>query len=101
MADIIVLFMWILPLGYGLQGVVILTNSSFNALHKPIVALILSIIRLFVCYVPLAFLGSYLYGLYGFFIGALLGNLIMALISYRLFSKQFNEDEFSAKEQLS
>ncbi|MCI2284550.1 MATE family efflux transporter [Colwellia sp. MSW7] len=100
-ADIIVLFMWILPLGYGLQGVVILTNSSFNALHKPIVALILSIIRLFVCYVPLAFLGSYLYGLYGFFIGALLGNLIMALISYRLFSKQFNEDEFSAKEQLS
>lgn len=100
-ADIIVLFMWILPLGYGLQGIVILTNSSFNALHKPIVALILSIIRLFVCYVPLAYLGSYLYGLYGFFIGALLGNLIMALISYRLFSKQFNEDEFSAKEQLS
>jgi len=100
-ADIITLFIWILPLGYGLQGVVILTNSSFNALHKPMVALMLSIIRLFVCYVPLASLGSYLYGLQGFFIGALLGNVIMAVISYRLFSKQFTHGEFVVKEQMS
>lgn len=100
-ADIIVLFIWILPLGYGLQGVIILTNSSFNALHKPMIALMLSIIRLFVCYVPLAYLGSYLYGLHGFFIGALMGNLIMAAISYRLFSKQFGNEPFIVKEQLS
>jgi Na+-driven multidrug efflux pump len=89
-ADIIKLFIWILPLGYGLQGIIILTNSSFNALHKPIVALALSVIRLFVCYVPLAYLGSEYYGLEGFFIGGLLGNVLMAMISYRLFSKQFS-----------
>ena len=100
-ADIIVLFIWILPLGYGLQGVVILTNSSLNALHKPMMALALSIIRLFVCYVPLAYIGSRLYGLQGFFIGALIGNLIMAAISYKLFSKQFNSDDFISKEVLS
>ena len=103
-ADIIVLFIWILPLGYGFQGVVILTNSSFNALHKPLVALALSFIRLFICYVPLASIGSYFYGLHGFFIGALIGNLVMAAISYRLFSKQFNDEEFivskTAQEQL-
>ena len=94
-ADIIVLFIWIFPLGYGFQGVIILTNSSFNALHKPMVALMLSFIRLFICYVPLASLGSYLYGLHGFFIGALIGNLVMAAISYRLFSKQFSHDDFT------
>lgn len=103
-ADVIVLFIWVLPLGYGLQGVIILTNSSFNALHKPMVALMLSFIRLFICYVPLASLGSYFYGLHGFFIGALIGNLVMAAISYRLFSKQFHDDEFimsnRAQEQL-
>jgi len=88
-ADIIILFIWILPLGYGLQGVIILTNSSFNALHKPMVALVLSIVRLFVCYVPLAYLGSIIYQLDGFFIGGVIGNLLMALISYRLFTKQF------------
>ena len=96
-ADIIKLFIWILPLGYGLQGIIILTNSSFNALHKPMAALWLSIIRLFVCYVPLAYLGSELYGIEGFFIGGLLGNVVMAMISYRLFAKQFDLNELDAK----
>ncbi|KGJ98451.1 MATE family efflux transporter [Thalassotalea sp. ND16A] len=96
-ADLITLFMWILPLGYGLQGVVILTNSSFNALHKPMVALMLSIVRLFIFYVPLAFIGSYFYGLTGLFVGALLGNLCMAAVSYYLFTKQFSQpNQFSS-----
>lgn len=94
-ADIIKLFIWILPLGYGFQGVIILTNSSFNALHKPMVALILSIIRLFICYVPLAYIGSIWYGLEGFFIGALLGNVVMAALSYNLFIKQCDKDKIT------
>jgi len=96
-AEIIELFIWILPLGYGLQGIIILTNSSFNALHKPMMALVLSIIRLFVCYVPIAYLGSYLYGLTGFFIGGVIGNLVMAFISFYLFSKQYKTDAFKTQ----
>jgi putative MATE family efflux protein len=88
-ADLIELFIWILPLGYGLQGIVILTNSSFNALHKPMIALGLSVIRLFICYLPLAYIGSLLFGLAGLFAGAVIGNMLMAIISYRLFTKQF------------
>ncbi len=98
-AELIKLFIWILPLGYGLQGIVVLTNSSFNALHKPMIALGLSVLRLFVCYLPLAYLGSLLYGLAGFFAGALLGNVLMAMISYRLFSKQFIGSEAVSLEQ--
>ncbi|WP_068547651.1 MATE family efflux transporter [Thalassotalea crassostreae] len=90
-ADLITLFMWILPLGYGLQGVIILTNSSFNALHKPMIALVLSVLRLFVFYVPLAYLGSKLFDIEGFFVGAVLGNLGMAVVSYYLFIKQFKD----------
>jgi Na+-driven multidrug efflux pump len=90
-ANLIELFIWILPLGYGLQGIVILTNSSFNALHKPMVALGLSVIRLFICYLPLAYLGSLFFGLAGLFVGAVVGNAFMAMISYRLFTKQFKE----------
>lgn len=99
-ADLIKLFIWILPLGYGLQGIIILTNSSFNALHKPMIALGLSVVRLFVCYLPLAYLGSLIYGLAGLFAGALLGNVLMAMISYRLFSKQFIQVEPSSEEQV-
>lgn len=81
------MFIWILPLGYGLQGVIILTNSAFNALHKPMVALYLSIARFFVFYVPLAWAGSELFGLLGFYGGALLGNVLMAVLSWRSFQK--------------
>ena len=77
------LFIWILPLGYGLQGVIILTNSAFNALHKPMIALYLSIARFFLFYVPMAWVGSQLFGLAGFYAGALLGNILMALLSWR------------------
>ncbi|ALO34640.1 MATE family efflux transporter [Colwellia sp. MT41] len=99
-ADLIKLYIWILPLGYGLQGIIILTNSSFNALHKPMIALALSFVRLFVCYLPLAYLGSLFYGLAGLFAGALLGNVFMAMISYRLFTKQFIPLEPGTTEQV-
>ena len=100
MASLIKLFIWILPLGYGFQGIIILTNSSLNALHKPMIALVLSIVRLFVCYLPLAYLGSLLYGLTGLFIGAVAGNILMAMISYRFFSKQFSKESALASEQI-
>ena len=85
--QIITLFLVIVPLGYGLQGVIILTNSSFNAMHLPMAALWLSIFRLFVCYVPLAALGSYLYGLHGLFWGCVLANSIAAAVSYFWFNR--------------
>jgi len=94
-ADIIELFIWILPLGYGLQGIIILTNSSFNALHKPLTTLMLSIVRLFVCYVPISYAGSYFFGLTGFFVGGVIGNLLMAFISYSLFKKQYDTELFN------
>ena len=85
--EAIKLFLWIMPLGYGLQGIIILTNSSLNALHKPLSALYLSIARFFVFYVPLAWLGSEYLGLFGFFAGAVVGNFLMALISWRTFNR--------------
>ncbi|MDP4489733.1 MULTISPECIES: MATE family efflux transporter [Pseudoalteromonas] len=89
--ETIQLFIYIMPLGYGLQGVIILTNSSFNALHKPMNALILSVIRLFIFYVPIAYIGSQLAGLPGLFTGAALGNLFTAAIAYNWFKKVINE----------
>lgn len=86
-AEIIKLFIWILPLGYGLQGIIILTNSSFNALHRPSNALILSVIRLFVFYVPLAWIGSEMYDVAGLFVGGLIGNVFTAAIAFFWFTR--------------
>ncbi|MBL4819984.1 MAG: MATE family efflux transporter [Gammaproteobacteria bacterium] len=85
--SVIKLYIWILPLGYGFQGIIILSNSSLNALHRPVEALYLSASRFFVFYVPLAWLGSHYFGLPGFFIGAMIGNGLMAMISLRTFKK--------------
>ncbi|MED5385614.1 MAG: MATE family efflux transporter [Pseudomonadota bacterium] len=91
--EAIKLFVWIMPLGYGLQGIIILTNSSLNALHRPLNALILSISRFFVFYVPLAYVGSVYFGLYGFFAGAVCGNLLMAMISWRTFKRALSGEQ--------
>ena len=64
------------------------------------IALGLSVIRLFVCYLPLAYLGSLLFGLTGLFFGALLGNILMATISYRFFTKQFMVNKSVSQEQV-
>ncbi|AOT09505.1 MATE family efflux transporter [Pseudoalteromonas luteoviolacea] len=88
---IIKLFIYTLPLSYGLQGIIILTNSSFNALHKPMNALISSIVRLFVFYIPCAYIGSHIAGLTGLFVGAAVGNLFTAIAAYTWFSKTLND----------
>ena len=87
------LFMWIMPLGYGLQGIIILTNSSLNALHKPLSALYLSVARFFAFYVPLAWIGSVYLDLFGFFAGAVCGNFLMAIISWRTFNRALSGEQ--------
>ena len=76
-------YICIMPLGYGLQAVVILANSSFNALHKPQNALLLSLARFFIFFIPMAYWGGEWFGIYGLFAGAVLGNCCTALIAWR------------------
>jgi len=90
-AEQITLFLLIVPLGYGFQGIIILTNSSLNAMHKPIGAMWLSIIRLFVCYVPITAFGSFLYGLQGLFWGCIVANVLAAAVSYAWFTHEISK----------
>ncbi|WFM73036.1 MATE family efflux transporter [Halomonas sp. CKK8] len=76
-------FLWLVPLGLGAQGVVILAVSSFNALHRPARAMRLSVVRLFALTVPLAWLGGRLADSSGVFAGMLAANLLVALIAWR------------------
>jgi Na+-driven multidrug efflux pump len=86
-AQLVRWFIWILPLAYGFQGIIILTNSSFNALHLPANAVLLSLFRLFVCYVPLAWLGGILFGVVGVFIGCIMANFVTAAVAYNWYNR--------------
>lgn len=77
--DVIITVLRILPASYAFQGMVILSASSFNALHAPRNALLTSLLRFFIFYVPLALLGANLADIPGLFIGAAIGNLLAGL----------------------
>lgn len=81
--EVIRTFLWILPLTYGAQGVVILVMVSLNVLQRPKLALLTSLIRLLVLYVPLAFIGFIAADVKGLFVGAALANIIAAGVAYK------------------
>jgi len=78
--EMIIIVLRILPASYAFQGMVVLSASSFNALHAPRNALLTSLLRFFVFYVPLALFGASLGGVSGLFIGAAIGNLLAGLV---------------------
>ena len=76
------LYLMLVPVSYGTWGVLMMSSAIFNSLGKPLAATTMSIVRMFVIYVPLAFLGRELFGLEGIFIAACLSNLIMGAIAF-------------------
>jgi putative MATE family efflux protein len=79
--DNIISYLWIVPLGFGLQGIARLASASFNAINKPLSAAALSLVRMFVLYIPLAFIGGRLFGLRGLFGGICLANILAGIIA--------------------
>jgi len=74
-------FLRIVPLGYGLMGVVILACSGMNAINRPLQATALSAIRLLGLYVPLAAVGAWLVGPEGIFAAIALANVLAGSIA--------------------
>ncbi|HEX5515439.1 MAG TPA: MATE family efflux transporter, partial [Gammaproteobacteria bacterium] len=68
-------YLLLLPLSYGALGVCMIMVSVCNALGLPLRAVLISSLRLFVCYLPALWLGAQLAGMNGLYAGALLGNL--------------------------
>jgi Na+-driven multidrug efflux pump len=80
--SLIVLWIFIVPFGFAFQAITFLTASSFNALHKPFMAMKISLARLFLFTVPFAWLGSQLFGLQGMFIALVVSNLCVAVLAW-------------------
>ncbi len=76
------LFLWIAPISYGTYGMVMIMNASFNGMGKPMPAVMVSIARMVVIYVPLAFAGDYLFGIAGIFGAYAIANIASGFFSY-------------------
>lgn len=89
--ETIVLFLVIVPISYGLSGVVILINVSMNVLGKPKIALYINLLRLTVLYFPLAYFGSQVYGIKGLFVGVAIGNCLAFCLAIILLKRVLRE----------
>lgn len=75
-------YLAIVPLSYGLWGVLMMTSAAFNSLGQPLRSTVLSFVRMFVVYVPLALLGNHLFGYEGVFLATALANAVMGIAGY-------------------
>lgn len=75
-------FLWI-PLSIGFMGMIQVANSSFNARGLPMPALVISILRSLVIYIPLALIGDHFWGYAGIFAATAITNVLLGLVSWK------------------
>ncbi|GAA3579365.1 MULTISPECIES: MATE family efflux transporter [Marinobacter] len=78
------------PLSYAGLGICMLMVSVCNALGLAMRALLVSTLRLFLCFLPLLWLGGQLAGITGLMTGALAGNLLAGLMAYQFYRAGLN-----------
>lgn len=76
------LFLLIAPISYGTYGMVMVMNASFNGMGKPMPAVHISVSRMAVLYLPLAFLAEHFFGVAGIFAAYSIANVVMGMVSY-------------------
>ena len=72
-----VLYLRIIPWGFGAVGVIAVVSASLNGLERPLAAVAVSLTRTFVIGVPLAWSGGMLAGEVGLLAGILAASLIV------------------------
>ncbi len=90
-AEVLQHYLLKVPLSYGTLGLCMIMVSVCNAMGLPMRALLISCLRLFLCYIPLLWIGSQLDGLDGLMSGALIGNLAAGLMAWTIYHKGFQK----------
>ncbi|MBN1592459.1 MAG: MATE family efflux transporter [Candidatus Coatesbacteria bacterium] len=87
---IITLYLRILPIGYGMRELHRYTGFTFIGVGRPMSSVAINLIRIGVFLIPLAYIGSLLYGVDGVFWGTVLADAAAAAIAllwgHRLFA---------------
>jgi len=76
------LYLSIVPVSFGFQGINLLVNTIINTLNKPILAFFISVVNTVGLMIPLALLGSYVCGIRGIFTGLAITYFLAGVLSY-------------------
>ena len=87
------LFLWIVPAGFGLQGILSIINSNLNTVNKPLQASTIIVVQMLIIGLPLIYLGKAMANVRGIFVGLAvtycLGGVISLLLNRQLM-RRFN-----------
>ena len=75
-------FLLIVPISYGAYGMVMVMNASFNGMGKPMPAVHISVGRMVIIYVPLAYLLDRLFPVWGIFAAYTIANVVTGTVAY-------------------
>ena len=70
-------YLAIVPVSYGMAGIIAVVNSAFNGLNRPGAAVLISVARTMLVNVPVAWLGGRLFGAPGVFLGVCAANMLV------------------------
>lgn len=83
--DTVQWYLWIVPAGFGLQGILSIINSHLNTIGKPLHASMVIVLQMLVLGVPAIYLGRELAGIQGIFVALactyILGGAISLLVN--------------------
>jgi putative MATE family efflux protein len=80
--EVSTLFLMIAPISYGAYGMVMIMNATFNGMGKPMPAVHISVSRMAVVYVPLAFVAERYLGIAGIFAAYAFANIVSGIVAY-------------------
>ena len=86
-AEIAKNYLMIVSISYGAAGVVMIVNAGFNGIAKPLQATFISVLRVIILYLPLAYLFSLFFNEEGIFIAYAVVNILCAALGYIWFKK--------------
>ena len=66
-------------------------NSFFNAINQPIKATMITFTQMFIIFVPLAYIGSMLWGYYGIFIALAVSYILAGLLAFTMMNQRIKE----------
>jgi putative MATE family efflux protein len=85
------LYLWIVPAGFGLQGILSIVNSQLNTIGKPLQASMIIVAQMLVLGIPAIFIGKELGGIQGIFLALaatyVVGGVISLIVSHRIMKK--------------
>ncbi len=88
---IFTVYIRMVALFYSAYGMMQIGNSFFNAINHPIKATMITFTQMFIIFVPLAYVGSLLWGYYGIFIALALSYILAGLLAFTLMNQKMRE----------